>query len=98
MSCLGRPRPLPAADPVARLAAELSEAVGAGLELERPSDPAHGDYATNAALGLAPERRQAQRQRAEEIAAAAVSVAAVERAEIAGPGFVNLWLRDAWFA
>ena len=89
---------MPAADPVARLAAELSEAVGAGLELERPSDPAHGDYATNAALRLAPERRQAPRELAEEIAAAAVSVPAVERAEIAGPGFVNLWLSDAWFA
>jgi arginyl-tRNA synthetase len=89
---------LPAADPVARLAAELSEAVGAPLELERPSDPAHGDYATNAALRLAPERRQAPRELAEEIAAAAASVPAVERAEIAGPGFVNLWLTDAWLA
>jgi arginyl-tRNA synthetase len=89
---------LPAADPVARLAAELSEAVGAELELERPSDPAHGDYATNAALRLAPERGQSPRELAEQIAATAVSVPAVERAEIAGPGFVNLWLSDAWFA
>jgi arginyl-tRNA synthetase len=89
---------LRAADPVARLAAELSEVVGAPLELERPSDPAHGDYATNAALQLAPERRQAPRELAEEIAAAATTLAAVERAEIAGPGFVNLWLTDAWLA
>jgi len=89
---------LPAADPVARLAAELSEAVGAPLELERPSDPAHGDYATNAALRLAPVRRQAPRELAEEIAAAALAVPAVERAEIAGPGFVNFWLTDAWLA
>ena len=62
---------MPAADPVARLAAELSEAVGAPLELERPSDPAHGDYATNAALRLAPARRQAPRELAEEIGKAA---------------------------
>jgi arginyl-tRNA synthetase len=89
---------LPAADPIARLAAELSEAVGAPLELERPSDPAHGDYATNAALRLAPARRQAPRELAEEIAAAATALAAVERVEIAGPGFVNLWLTDAWLA
>jgi len=81
---------LRAADPVARLAAELSEAVGAGLELERPSDPAHGDYATNAALRLAPERGQSPRELAEQIAATSVSVPAVERAEIAGPVFVNL--------
>ena len=89
---------MPVADPVARLAAELSEAAGAPIELERPSDPAHGDYATNAALRLAPERRQAPRELAEELAASASRLAAVERAEIAGPGFVNLWLTDAWLA
>ncbi|MDX6517333.1 MAG: hypothetical protein QOF50_179, partial [Gaiellaceae bacterium] len=38
------------ASAVARLEAELSELAGAEVELERPSDPAHGDYATNAAL------------------------------------------------
>jgi len=89
---------LPAADPVAGLAAELSEALGAPVELERPSDPAHGDYATNAALQLAPQRRMAPRELAEELAAAATTVSAVERAEIAGPGFVNLWVTDAWLA
>ena len=89
---------MPVADPVAHLAAELSEAAGAPIELERPSDPAHGDYATNAALRLAPERRQAPRELAEELAASASRLAAVERAEIAGPGFVNLWLTDAWLA
>jgi arginyl-tRNA synthetase len=89
---------LPVADPVARLAAELSEAVGAPIELERPSDPAHGDYATNAALQLAPERRQAPGELAEEISAAAASLPTVDRAETAGPGFVNLWLNDEWLA
>jgi arginyl-tRNA synthetase len=89
---------LPVADPVERLAAELSEALGAPAELDRPSDPAHGDYATNAALQLAPERRLAPRELAEQLAAAATSVPAVERAEIAGPGFVNLWLTDDWLA
>jgi arginyl-tRNA synthetase len=87
---------LPACDPVAALAAELSEVVGAPVELERPSDPAHGDYATNAALRLAPERRKPPRELAEELAPAASALPAVERAEIAGPGFVNLWLTDAW--
>jgi arginyl-tRNA synthetase len=89
---------LPAADPVARLAAELSETVGAPIELERPSDPAHGDYATNAALRLAPERRRSPRELAEEIAASVALLAAVDRAEIAGPGFVNLWVTDEWLA
>ena len=35
---------------VARLAARLADIAGAPVELERPSDPAHGDYATNVAL------------------------------------------------
>ncbi|HWH54860.1 MAG TPA: arginine--tRNA ligase [Gaiellaceae bacterium] len=88
---------MPAADPVARLAAELTAAVGAPVELERPNDPEHGDYATNAALQLAPERRQSPRDLAGEIAATALQLPAVDRAEIAGPGFVNLWLTNAWY-
>ncbi|HET7145674.1 MAG TPA: arginine--tRNA ligase [Gaiellaceae bacterium] len=80
-------------DPVAALA----ERVGADVVLERPSDAAHGDYATNAALRLAGARRQAPRDLAAELAAAAETLPEVERAEIAGPGFVNLFLGDAWF-
>jgi arginyl-tRNA synthetase len=87
---------LPAADPVAALAAELTEVTGVPIELDRPSDPTHGDYATNAALRLAAERRRSPRELAEELAAAASGLPAVERTEIAGPGFVNLWLTDAW--
>ena len=88
---------MPAADPVACLAAQLSEAIGATVELERPNDPEHGDYATNAAMRLAPQHRRQPRELAEEIAAAAATLDAVERTEVAGPGFVNLWLADAWF-
>jgi len=91
-------RPLPAADPVAALAAELSEATGDPIELDRPSDPTHGDYATNAALQLAAARRRPPRELAEELAAAASALPAVERTEVAGPGFVNLWLTDAWLS
>jgi arginyl-tRNA synthetase len=81
------------ADPVRTLAAR----VGNGVALERPSDPEHGDYATNAALRLAGARRQAPRELAAELVGTAESLPEVERAEIAGPGFVNLFLRDAWF-
>jgi arginyl-tRNA synthetase len=85
------------ADPVSRLAAELTAAAGAPIALERPSDPAHGDYATNAALRLAPERRSSPRELGEEIAAAAGDLAIVESADVAGPGFVNFRLVDEWF-
>jgi arginyl-tRNA synthetase len=86
------------ADPLRTLAAALAAAAGAELELERPADPDHGDYATNVALQLAGALRRPPREIAEEIAAAAMSLPAVERAEVAGPGFVNLFLSDEWFA
>ena len=82
-----------AADPVSALA----RALGADVTLERPSEAEHGDYATNAALKLAGTRRQAPRELAAELVAAASALPVVERAEIAGPGFVNLFLTDAWF-
>ena len=71
------------ADPVKTLAAALADAVGAELELERPGEAA---------------RRRPPREIAAEIAEAATGLEPVERAEVAGPGFVNLVLRDEWFA
>ena len=74
-----------------RLASDL------GAPLERPASPEHGDFATNAALQLAPQRKKPPREIAEEIAEQAAALDVVERAEIAGPGFVNLWLSPAWY-
>jgi arginyl-tRNA synthetase len=85
-------------DPVARLAADLTEVAGAPAALERPSDGAHGDYATNVALQLAGIRRQAPREIAEQIAGEVVARGHAARTEVAGPGFVNLWLSDEWLA
>jgi arginyl-tRNA synthetase len=82
---------------IAELAASIAAAVGAEVELERPSDPEHGDYATNVALRLAPTRKRAPRDLAEELAGSARALPAVERAEVAGPGFLNLFLHDAWY-
>jgi arginyl-tRNA synthetase len=82
---------------VRRLAEELESLVGASVELERPSNPEHGDYATNVAMRLAGERRVAPREVAEEIARKATELEHVERAEVAGPGFVNLFLKPSWY-
>ncbi len=86
------------ADPVRSLAGALALAADAELELERPGEAEHGDYATNVALRLAGTRRQPPREIAAEIAEAAAALDAVERTEVAGPGFVNLFLGDEWFA
>ncbi len=85
-------------DPVSRLADSLSAVAGAPVELERPGDSEHGDYATNVALRLAPTRKQSPGDLAAEIAAEAIERGLVESAERAGPGFVNLRVADAWLA
>jgi arginyl-tRNA synthetase len=84
------------ADAVARLAARISELADAPVELERPSDPAHGDYATNVALRTAPVRKRPPRELAQELAVRVPELDDVERAEAAGPGFLNVWVKDAF--
>jgi arginyl-tRNA synthetase len=86
------------ANAVERLALKLSDVAGTAVELERPKDATRGDYATNAALRLAAAERRPPRELAAELAASAVSLPEVERAEVAGPGFVNLWLARDWYA
>jgi arginyl-tRNA synthetase len=82
---------------VERLAARLAELAGGEVELERPKDAAHGDFATNVALRTAKAARRPPRELAEELAARAVGLEEVTRAEVAGPGFLNLWLADSFF-
>jgi len=74
----------------------LSELAAAPVELERPQDPAHGDYATNVALQSAPKHRRAPREFAEELVQRAVELDEIDRAEVAGPGFVNFWVTTSW--
>jgi arginyl-tRNA synthetase len=85
-------------DPVLQLAERLTDVAGAPVELERPGDPEHGDYATSVALRLAPSQRRAPRDLAAEIASAAVARELVAGAEAAGPGFVNFRVSDSWLA
>jgi arginyl-tRNA synthetase len=68
--------------------------------LERPKQAGHGDYATNAALLLAPAAGRPPRELAEELRAALSDTLGdrLERTEVAGPGFLNLFLADAWYA
>jgi arginyl-tRNA synthetase len=85
---------------VGRLAADGPPGPGAGaatIVLEPPRDPAHGDLATNAALALAKGAGTSPRELATRIAAMLVRDPAIETAEVAGPGFINLRLdRRVW--
>jgi arginyl-tRNA synthetase len=69
-----------------------------GLRLERPKRAGQGDYATNAAMLLAPALKSPPREVAERIGAELAGSLGplLERTEVAGPGFLNLFLSDQW--
>jgi arginyl-tRNA synthetase len=83
---------------ISRLEAQLERLAGAPVTLERPSRSEHGDYATNVALRLGPSNGKPPREVAEQLAREAAGLAEIERAEVAGPGFVNLFLAPSWYA
>jgi arginyl-tRNA synthetase len=62
-----------------------------GIHVERPNDPAHGDFATNVALANAKVLRRNPREVAENLVGA-LDAPFVREAEVAGPGFVNFRL------
>ena len=62
-----------------------------GIHVERPNDPAHGDFATNVALANARVLRRNPREVAENLVEA-LDAPFVREAEVAGPGFVNFRL------
>ncbi|HWI46183.1 MAG TPA: arginine--tRNA ligase, partial [Rubrobacter sp.] len=62
-----------------------------GIHVERPNDPAHGDFATNVALANARVLRRNPREVAENLVDA-LDAPFVREAEVAGPGFVNFRL------
>ncbi|MGE5333074.1 MAG: arginine--tRNA ligase, partial [Nitrososphaerota archaeon] len=78
------------------------------FEVERPQLAVHGDYATNVAMKLAAAVRASggktnPRALAETIATRIRETVAVvpaydlvDRVEVAGPGFINLWLSNDW--
>ena len=97
------------ADPVAELRSAVEAAATSLLDgaerpsseptLERPPKPEFGDYSTNVAMLLAPSLGEQPRGTAEKLAEELGRTLAgtVERVEVAGPGFLNLFLADAWY-
>ncbi|MDY3127901.1 MAG: arginine--tRNA ligase [Corynebacterium sp.] len=65
------------------------------MTVERPRNPEHGDYATNIALQVAKKAGVNPRELAQWLAQALGESDAVEVAEIAGPGFLNIRLAAA---
>jgi arginyl-tRNA synthetase len=96
-----------APSPVEALAAALDAVVEAAAgappkarpTLERPRQPGHGDYATNAAMLLAKPLKSSPRDVAARLADSLTSElgSSLDRVEVAGPGFLNLFLSDGWY-
>ena len=93
----------PSADLRQRLAEALTRALAAaGVDagqtlpvLDRPKQAGHGDFACNIALSLAKPMGRNPRELAQSIVAALDAPGLVERAEVAGPGFINLFVDPA---
>ncbi|CAN7514742.1 arginine--tRNA ligase [Mesorhizobium sp. LjRoot246] len=83
-------------------ALDLKDKDGVTLDLSRiavepPRDASHGDLATNAAMVLAKPTGQNPRALAERLAQALRDDKDVAATEVAGPGFVNLRLKDGFW-
>ncbi|HEY7519490.1 MAG TPA: arginine--tRNA ligase [Methylomirabilota bacterium] len=65
---------------------------------EVPRQSEHGDYSSNVAMVLARPARRAPRQIADAVAKHFPKLDEVARLEVAGPGFVNVFLSPAWTA
>jgi arginyl-tRNA synthetase len=76
---------------------ELSEAVG-DSEIAEPRDPAHGDFATNFALDATKTAGIPPRQIAELVQRELCSDTSFKSIDVAGPGFINFRLSDAYLS
>jgi arginyl-tRNA synthetase len=71
---------------------------GDGIELDPPKQPEHGDWTTNLALQVAKPAGRPPRDVAEELAASlrADPPPHLADVQVAGPGFLNLYLAPSW--
>ena len=68
------------------------------FNIEIPGDRSHGDYAVNAAMVWARALKKAPRMIAEAIVNEISSDGYIKRIEIAGPGFMNIYLSDRFYS
>jgi arginyl-tRNA synthetase len=69
--------------------------VGATILIERPKQASHGDYSCNLAMQLAKPMRKSPRDIANALIAALPKSDVVEKVEIAGAGFINVFITKA---
>src|SRR6185295_13096283 len=77
------------------VAAIAPERAGSPIELDRPKQPEHGDFASNVALQHAKALRRNPREFAQALVAALPKSELVDKIEIAGAGFINIFVTPA---
>jgi arginyl-tRNA synthetase len=65
------------------------------LEIERPKNPAHGDFSSNAAMQLARPLKKNPRELAQKIVTELPKSPLIAKTDIAGAGFINFHLAPA---
>ncbi|MEK7773299.1 MAG: arginine--tRNA ligase [Deltaproteobacteria bacterium] len=65
--------------------------------IDRPKKEGFGDFSTNIAMLLAPLEHKPPRDIAAEIAAGIAEDPLVEKCEVAGPGFINIFLKNTFY-
>ncbi|WP_218814318.1 arginine--tRNA ligase [Rickettsiella endosymbiont of Dermanyssus gallinae] len=82
-------------------AAEVPPLSSLTIQVDYARDKSHGDFSSNIALLLAKPLKKQPRQLAEQIAAhidCSKATSIIEKVEIAGPGFINFFLKKtAWY-
>ena len=68
------------------------------IVVERPRQAEHGDYASPVCLRLAREARMAPREIAARVVEHVPAAPFVGKVEVAGPGYINITLDEAWLA
>ncbi len=79
-------------------AGELADVSLPDYVVEVPNDASHGDFATNLAMVSAKAFRLAPRKIAQSIVEHMPKEGIFQKAEVAGPGFINLFLQEGWGA
>lgn len=79
-------------DALRQILPDLPPATLDRVEVTSTRDPAHGDLATNAALVISKVARRRPAEIAAELVAVLADAPGITRAEVAGPGFVNMTL------
>ena len=69
-----------------------------GIQFEYPADLSHGDLSTNIAMVRAGQTGVSPKEIAEKIVSLLHDIEGIEKVEIAGPGFINFYFSNGFFA